>query len=358
MKILVICRDNIGDSILATPLIAFLHTAYGAVTDVLTNSYSAPVFSRNPHIRTIHQYRKSKHCEGILSITSASVDRIRIIFKLRREKYDAVIIAKSAWDSHSVKWVAGIRAKQVVAFGNKEHLLVNNLLAPAEGTMHVAEQLFRLGAGLRGLPVRTPKHYRPGKSSVYPDPVLTRAYRVASRATSGERIIALQISARKPGQQWSAGNFITLARLINERYGCRIFLFWSPGGYSNPMHPGDDLKAEHIAGAGTGLRLQAIPTRTLEELKAALSLCSVMVSSDGGAVHVAAALGLPVVALYGNSDPAHWHPWQVPYKTLRGRDGHVNDITPENVMCALDALLSPGLDQGATAWNFASPSCT
>lgn len=341
MKVLVICRDNIGDSILATPLIEHLHITHGAVTDVLTNSYASPVFSRNPHIRTVHEYSKSKHCRGMTRIIAAAVIRLKTIFRLRREKYDAVIIAKSSWDPHSVKWAAGIRAKRVIAFGDKAHTLIDKLVPSVAGSLHVAERLFRLGAAVTETTAATPRRYRPGKSSVYPDPELVRKYRATCDAAAGEQIIALQISARKPGQQWSAGNFITLARLINERYGCRMFLFWSPGDSSNPMHPGDDMKAEYIINLAASSGLKALPTRTLEELKAALSLCSVMVSSDGGAVHIAAALGLPVVALYGNSDPAHWHPWHVPHKTLQGIREHVNDIQPEDVMCALDPLLSP-----------------
>lgn len=86
MKILVICRDNIGDSILSTPLIAHLCITHGAVTDVLTNSYASPAFSRNPHIRTVHEYSKSKHCNGIISIIAAAAIRLKTILRLRREK--------------------------------------------------------------------------------------------------------------------------------------------------------------------------------------------------------------------------------------------------------------------------------
>lgn len=355
VKILVICRDNIGDSILATPLIAHLSTIHGATTDVLTNSYASPVFSHNPHIRQVHDYSKSKHCKNLSSVVMAAAQRIKTIFRLRREKYDAVIIAKSSWDPHSVKWAAGIGAKLVIAFGDEAHPLIDKLLPRAEGTLHVAQRLFKLGAAVSKAPAQ--RLYQPGKSSVYPDPLLIADYSEACNVTQGERIIALQISARKPCQQWSAGNFITLAHLIAERYGCRMFLFWSPGDSSNAMHPGDDLKAEYITGLAARYRLEAVPTRTLEELKAALSLCTAVISSDGGAVHIAAALGLPVVALYGNSDPAHWHPWHVPHQVLRGSSQHVNDIIPEQVISALDPLISPSGEPGASAWSSSSRTC-
>ncbi|MEN4834439.1 glycosyltransferase family 9 protein [Pantoea vagans] len=340
MKILIICRDNIGDSILATPLIAHLHVVHNAIVDVLTNSYAAPVFNRNPHISSVHKYRKNKHCKGIINIIAAGFFRLKTIFRLRRERYDVMIIVKSVWDPHSVKWAAGIRAKRVIAFGDKAHPLIDTLLPPPKGSLHVAERFFMLSAAVTKASEVTQQRYLPGKSSIFPDPELVKDYRETFNNAAGECIVALQISARKPAQQWSAGNFITLVRLINKHYGCRIFLFWSPGNSNNPMHPGDDLKAEYINAIAAGSRLEVIPTRTLEELKAALSLCTVMVSSDGGAVHIAAALGLPIVALYGNSDPAEWHPWLVPHKTLHGAHDCVNEIQPENVMSALISLLN------------------
>lgn len=111
MNILVICRDNIGDSILATPLIELLHSDHDAVVDVLTNSYAAPVFSKNPHIRYIHKYSKSKPCQGFLPNISAGLTRVMTIYRLWKEKYNAILIAKSAWDSDSLKWTYLIRAK-------------------------------------------------------------------------------------------------------------------------------------------------------------------------------------------------------------------------------------------------------
>jgi heptosyltransferase III len=56
------------------------------------------------------------------------------------------------------------------------------------------------------------------------------------------------------------------------------------------------------------------PTESLEDLIAILSLCSGFIGADGGAMHLAAALGLPIVALFDNAleNQRHWHPWQVP----------------------------------------------
>ena len=52
----------------------------------------------------------------------------------------------------------------------------------------------------------------------------------------------------------------------------------------------------------------------LADLIAAFALCDAFICADGGAMHLAAALGLPTVALFENleSKKRRWHPWQVP----------------------------------------------
>ena len=64
MKILVIRRDNIGDLVCTTPLLAALRRAKpGAWIGALVNSYNAPVLERNPDVDAVIPYRKLKHLE-------------------------------------------------------------------------------------------------------------------------------------------------------------------------------------------------------------------------------------------------------------------------------------------------------
>ena len=80
-------------------------------------------------------------------------------------------------------------------------------------------------------------------------------------------------------------------------------------------------------------------TEQLEELIGGLSLCSAMICSDGGAMHIGAALGLPLVSLFGNSDPVTWRPWGVPHRVLQALSRDVNDISVEAVTAAVAGLV-------------------
>jgi ADP-heptose:LPS heptosyltransferase len=76
----------------------------------------------------------------------------------------------------------------------------------------------------------------------------------------------------------------------------------------------------------------------LSRLIAALSLCDIVVCADGGAMHVAAALGKPIVCFFGDSPPEVWRPWGVPYRLLRSSSRVVSDISVEEALAAFMEL--------------------
>jgi ADP-heptose:LPS heptosyltransferase len=80
-----------------------------------------------------------------------------------------------------------------------------------------------------------------------------------------------------------------------------------------------------------------VATPDLKTLIAALSLADRVVCPDGGAMHLAAALGKPVVALFGDSPVARWRPWGVPHRVLQPDSRDLADL-------ALDAVLGACAD--------------
>jgi hypothetical protein len=139
-----------------------------------------------------------------------------------------------------------------------------------------------------------------------------------------------------------------LARALHEREDAGFVLVWSPGAPDNPRHPGDDDKAEEARRALAGVPCVDVRTETLPELVGVLSLADAIITADGGAMHLGAACGLPVVALFGNSDPAMWHPWHVPHEVLQPPERDVGLIEVEEVLAAWDRLAAcgalPGMD--------------
>ena len=96
-----------------------------------------------------------------------------------------------------------------------------------------------------------------------------------------------------PAKRWPVENFIAAARALHEQTGCAWIIF---GG------PADQALAEQIRTAVPSA-LSVAGRTTLRELVVALSLCRVVLTNDTGPMHVAAAVGTPVVVPFGSTSP-------------------------------------------------------
>jgi hypothetical protein len=93
-RLLVIRRDNIGDLVCTTPLIAALRRRFPrARICALVNSYNLPVLEGNPDLDAVYAYTKAKHRPPGTGILSVYWDRLRVMLALRRERFDYAIIA-------------------------------------------------------------------------------------------------------------------------------------------------------------------------------------------------------------------------------------------------------------------------
>ncbi len=340
-KILVVRRDNIGDLVCTTPLLRALRLRFPAARiDVLVNSYCAPVLEGNPNVDRLWQYTKAHHREAGESWLAVHARRLTEVVRLRRERYDLAVLAKPECLPRPLQWARLAGARHVLGFvdpGNPlgRHIDVQVPLDPSieEHVVAASHRLLR-PLGIAG---------EPGPLEIHP-----RADRAGEvRSALAERgmdgcapLVGLHISARKERQRWPAESFAELAHRIRARFPEAGFvLLWSPGDEANPRHPGDDAKARDVQRAAEGLPLLAWPTETLDRLIAGLSVLDCLVCSDGGAMHIAAALAKPIVCFFGNSSAAVWHPWGVPHELLQPASRTVEDIAPAAAEQAFARLL-------------------
>ena len=79
---------------------------------------------------------------------------------------------------------------------------------------------------------------------------------------------------------------------------------------------------------------------SLEQIKTLLAGAALFIGNDSGPAHMAAAFGLPVVALFGSSDREIWRPWRTESVVLSSPHGIHSIDTPE-VLRALEKLAMP-----------------
>jgi ADP-heptose:LPS heptosyltransferase len=328
MKILVIRRDNIGDLVCTTPLLSALRQEMPAAkVYALVNSYNAPVLDGNPDVDEVIAYRKAKHRDAGESRFGVWWQTLRQVRQLRAEHIDVAIVATTGHAPAALKFARWIGAKRILAYG-----LDPQLLLESAGDGHETEAVMRL---LRPLGIDLP----PGPARVFADAALVA--QLKGRVPPGDGpLIGLHVSARKPSQRWPAERFVELAHRLHRELGARFLLFWAPGPESHPQHPGDDGKAADILSACADIPVAACPTHKLAELIAGLSLCDAVICADGGAMHLAAGLGKPIVCLFGNSGAARWRPWGVPHTVLQPPSLDVRDVDAETVAKALVGVIT------------------
>ena len=158
---------------------------------------------------------------------------------------------------------------------------------------------------------------------------------MASRgARADDRLVIIHPWTSNPKKQWPRERFIELIRRAQQ------------AGRNIRIAVIGDAKAREamsafLAGLPPSDVLDAVGCLTLRQLAGLLRLARCVVSSDSGPVHVAAAVGTPVVALFGATDPAtgpgRWGPWG---------DGHtviakasMEDIQVDDVLQAVNRYL-------------------
>ena len=314
-RILIVRRDNIGDLACTTPLLAGLRAQLPrAWLGTLVTTYNAEVLARNPALDEIFVFEKLKHRSG--GLISHFRSRLGEMSRLRERTIDCVLVP--APSPQALRLARGLKPGRVIAAPTS---------VPA--AMHEVERTFELGRslGIAGVP---------GPLQVFVD--REKALELATRIGAGP-FTAVHISARRPAQRWPLERYAALvARLSGQG---RVILLWAPGSKDNPRHPGDDEAARqvlHMAHAENSPAVVPVATGDLKTLIAALSLAGRVICPDGGAMHLAAALGRPVVALFGDSPVERWRPWGVPHRVLRPESRNLADLALEQVFEAIQAL--------------------
>jgi lipopolysaccharide heptosyltransferase I len=132
-----------------------------------------------------------------------------------------------------------------------------------------------------------------------PGPEAADAVRRVLGLTATEEFAAVNPGAAWPNKRWPPERFGAVAAAMRERRGLRSVVLWGPG---------EETLAASVAAASGGAAVPA-PATSLADLVAILSAARLVVSGDTGPLHLAAALGTPVVGLYGPTDPRRNGPW-------------------------------------------------
>jgi heptosyltransferase-2 len=289
-RTLIVAPSWVGDAILAEPLVSLLReTVEEPSIDVLAPPWCAPVFERMRGIRRIVE-------NPIGHGKVALAERRRLAADLRREFYARAFVLPMSWKSALIPWLARI-PRRTGFRGEMRRILLNDVRRlDRRGLPRLVDRFCSL-AGPPGSRVPMPP-----APVLVPDVANRDAAIRALRLKSSEPVAVLCPGAEfGPSKRWPPTHFATLARLLIEA-GARVWIVGSPN---------DKLAADAVmaASGNTARSIRDLTGKT--DLGTAIDLLSaatVVVSNDSGLMHAAAAVGVPVVALFGSSSPAYTPP--------------------------------------------------
>ena len=285
-RILIVAPSWVGDAILSEPLVAVLREPLGEpIVDVLAPPWCAPVYAR---MRGIGRIVENPLGHGELGLRR----RRALAREIRARAYTRAFILPNSFKSALIPWFAGIPRRIGYAGEARRALLTETRRLDPKAFPRLVDRFVALAVPMGRL-IPTP-----------PAPVL-----VPNATNAAAAMRALKLSTHRPiaifcpgaeygpAKRWPAEHFIALARRLLEE-GYAVWLLGSPN---------DQAAALPIAAAIPGVR--DLTGRTdLGTAIDLLSLASVVVSNDSGLMHAAAAVGRPLVALFGSSSPDYTPP--------------------------------------------------
>lgn len=290
-KILVVGPAWIGDMVMAQSLYMDLcRRDPEAVIDVLAPGWSAPVLARMPEVRRVVEMPLS---HGQFGLTA----RRRLGSSLRDEGYERAIVLPRSFKSALVPWFGRIPRRTGFRGEHRYGLLNDIRLLDRERLPLMVQRYLALGAEADAPP--------PQRDDV-PHPRLrididNQHRLLADLGLDAARPVAAFMPAAEygPAKRWPPEHFAALARALDAR-GMQVWLFGSDK---------DREICARIAALAAGTRIVDLAGRTrLEDAIDLIALAEWAVSNDSGLMHVAAATGRRMIALYGSSTPEYTPP--------------------------------------------------
>lgn len=346
--ILIIAPNWIGDAVMTQPLLASIKTLYPDSTiDVLASTWVAPIY---------------RACSEVNEVIDAKFEHKQLQWGLRKQlakqiaakQYQACFVLPNSFKSALIPWLAniplriGYRGEMRFGLINvsldnpskvdrppmvEHYLALSNLLSDAEQSIHQAI---------------TP-HLNVSQSAR--QSVETKLKNANINLSEPNAAIYVMCPGAEYGvtKRWPTEHFAALAKeFISSDPSCQIILLGGQGDQSL----GQEIvsQAQHVPQIHNWCG-----STSLDEAIALIGMSKAVISNDSGLMHVAAALKVPQVAIFGSSDPSHTPPlsdkakviWlNLPCSPCHKREcplGHLKclkDILPQQVLATLHTLQS------------------
>ncbi len=307
MKVGIIPLYGIGDVLMTTPALRVLKEVYPdweiTYLAMFRSTYQALLY--NPDVDKLLYFPFLKQ---------SKIDALRFIFSLRG-KFDITInfFPSNRAQYNILAFLIGAPKRvghRYLHCDIKELNFLKNVTIKENPELHAVEENLKL-LPLLGVPENKIQRY-PLQYFVSEDEIHFRESFLRDRGLSDKFLIGFHpgssVFKNHIKKRWPADKFVELARrILRDIENSHILLFGGPED--------EEVKAYIAREVGKGATV--VKSETLREAAAIMARCNVFITNDSGLMHLATALQIPVVAIFGPTNPKWVGPWGKKSKVVR-----------------------------------------
>jgi heptosyltransferase II len=287
-RILVRSTNWVGDAVMSLPALEALRAQFPRAEIVLlSKAWVSELYWYHPAVNRQIIYKPEREHRGPLGFA-------RLIRQLRAERFDAALLFQNAFQAAWMIWLARIPMRIGYARDGRSFLLDDAIEPPTPAAYghqiyYYLQLLFRAGF------IEKPRLVEEIRLRLTDGERNWAAKKLEALGLSGPRFVVGMAPGATfgPAKRWLPERFGALADRLTSALNADVLLFGSVA--ERPL-------TEEIAAAMKHTPAIAAGETSLRQLLALMARCRLVVANDSGPMHLAAALGIPLVAIFGSTD--------------------------------------------------------
>jgi len=290
VKILIRATNWVGDAIMALPALRAVRSRFPETSiAILARPYVADLYRFQGIADSLISYDIRGAHKGLRG-------RVALARELRSQRFDVALLLQNAFDAAWLAWRAGIPERIGYARDGRGALLTKAVVVPKPGEIPAHEQFYYLELLRRAGWITELSGETSIGLKVGPEAANTAEHTLQAAGARAQNVrIAIGAGASYGSAKcWPPERFAEAGNQLAADSDADVILF------------GTAAEASVSAAISAGLRRVPVDLTgktAIADLPALLSRCHLFIGNDSGAMHVAAAVGLPVVAIFGPTDP-------------------------------------------------------
>jgi heptosyltransferase-2 len=285
-RLLIRSANWIGDAVMTTPAIRMIRKGFpNTHISLLAKPWVSPVFENSEHIDQLLIYDGEKRHKGFSG-------KFRLARDLKKYKFDVAILMQNAFEAAFITFLSGIPIR--IGYNTDARRLLLTHAVPCTKEIKKKHQTEYYMNILRGIGLDRDNQGLYLKLS-QKDRLRAEKILLEQHLSIDDKLIGINPGATYgPAKQWSPDRYANLADRIQALFGVRVVIF---GG------PGDKTLGRKISQKMSHRPVDLSGKTSLGEAMALIERCDLFITNDSGLMHVAAALDVPLIAVFGSTNP-------------------------------------------------------